>query len=238
MSLKICLSTSNTLVYPQGGHLWVFINWALGLKSCGCDVTWLDVAPPSISTDDLLANLAVLRAALRPFALDTNLVVDFFSEEDSTRRLSEVGLPSLKSLGPFDLLVDLRYDLPQRLFLNFRRKILINIDPGIYEQVLAEGKYPLPSHDLFFSISKSAAKYSARNWIYTPPCVYLDEWPFVQGSSDAPWTSVTHWWNSKGEGFLPFMSIPSKVRARFELASNIGWKEEQDKIRILRFHGP
>jgi hypothetical protein len=52
----------------------------------------------------------------------------------------------------------------------------------------------------------------------------LNEWPFVQGSSDAPWaTTVTHWWDnypdSKREGFLPFMSIPSKVCACFEIRS-------------------
>ena len=143
MPLKVCLSTPNTLMYPQGGHLWVFINWALGLKSCGCDVTWLDVAPPSISLDESSARLEVLRASLRPFALDTNLVVDFLGE-DSSHQLREASLPTLESLGPFDLLVDFRYNLPERLFLNFRRKILINIDPGTYEQALAGDVYPHP----------------------------------------------------------------------------------------------
>ena len=48
MPTRVCLSTANTLCYPQGGHLWVFINWALGFSACGCDVYWLDIAPPDI----------------------------------------------------------------------------------------------------------------------------------------------------------------------------------------------
>ena len=124
-------------------------------------------------------------------------------------------------------------------FFKFSTEDFDQHDPGKYQQLLAADRFPQPGHDLLFSISELAGKYSASNCINTPPCVYLNEWPFVQGSSDAPWTTVTHWWDnypdSKREGFLPFMSIPSKVRARFELASNIGYKEEQEKVESYGF---
>jgi hypothetical protein len=239
MPLKICLSTAYTFMYPQGGHLWVFINWALGLKSCGCEVTWLDVVPTTIQLDELVAKYEHLRKTLHPFGLDANLVVDFSSSEDLTDRLHEATLPSLESFGPFDLLVDLRYDLPERLFANFRRKALINIDPGLYELALALGAYPEPKHDLVFSIGETSGDY-----LYTPPCVFLDEWPFTLGSNDLPWTTIAHWWgkdplkqddDSKREGFRDFMTIPSKVRARFELALNIEHEEEQARIESYGF---
>jgi hypothetical protein len=242
MPLKVCLSTANTLLYPQGGHLWVFINWALGLRSCGCDVTWLDVVPTSIPLDELVARYDHLRKILRPFGLDANLVVDFLSREDLRGRLDEAALPCPESLGPFDLLVDLRYDLPGRLFATFRRKVLINIDPGQYELALAEGHYPEPKHDLLFSIGETAGqvKTANKNWLHTPPCVFLDEWPFTLGSKDAPWTTVAHWWaedddDSKRESFRAFMTIPSKVCARFELALNVEHKEEQELIESYGF---
>ena len=42
MSVTIWLS-ANTLHYPQGGgHMWVFLNWALGLRELGCEVVWLE----------------------------------------------------------------------------------------------------------------------------------------------------------------------------------------------------
>jgi hypothetical protein len=43
MSVTVCLSPTKTLNYPQGGgNLWVFLNWALGLRALGCEVIWLE----------------------------------------------------------------------------------------------------------------------------------------------------------------------------------------------------
>ena len=243
MPLKVCLSTANTVSYPQGGHLWVFINWALGLRSCGCEATWLDVVPTSFSLDDLSTKYKYLQQTLSPFKLDDNLVVDFLSEEKLWRHLDKLAFPCLDSLGPFDLLVDLRYNLPKRLFSAFRRKVLINIDPGYYEQALADGAYPAPGHDILFSIDERTGHAIAnKKWLYTPPCVFLDEWPPTLGSRHAPWTTVAHWWGeapdkedeSKRRAFEPFMTVPSKVDAHFELALNLENTEEQ---RLLESYG-
>ena len=43
MSLTVCLAPANTVGYPQGGgHLWVYLNWALALRAAGCRVIWLE----------------------------------------------------------------------------------------------------------------------------------------------------------------------------------------------------
>src|SRR5213082_2905179 len=43
MSTAICIAPARTLAYPQGGgHLWVYLNWALGLRALGCRVIWLE----------------------------------------------------------------------------------------------------------------------------------------------------------------------------------------------------
>ena len=182
MPLKVCLSTAYTLLYPQGGHLWVFINWALGLRSWGCEVTWLDLVPTTLRLDELVTKYEHLRKTLHPFGLDANLVVDFLSSEDLTDRLHERAIPCIEGFAPFDLLVDTRYDLPERLFANFRRKALINIDPGLYELGLALGVYPDQCMISCFQYRKQH-----RALVYTPPCVFLDEWPFTLGSNDFPW---------------------------------------------------
>jgi len=42
MSATVCL-LANALSYPEGGgHLWVYLNWALGLRALGCQVIWLE----------------------------------------------------------------------------------------------------------------------------------------------------------------------------------------------------
>ena len=46
MSTTVCLSAS-TIGYPEGGgHLWVYLNWALGLRAQGCQVIWLESVRP------------------------------------------------------------------------------------------------------------------------------------------------------------------------------------------------
>ena len=48
MSLKVCLAVK-ALSFPQaGGHLWVYLNWALALRSLGWDVVWME----AVSTTD------------------------------------------------------------------------------------------------------------------------------------------------------------------------------------------
>src|SRR5215204_6425960 len=81
MSIRVCLSTANTLAYPQGGHLWVFINWALGFRACGCDVYWLDVVPPEIPTEELRGAVQHLQASLKPFGLDSSILIDYLSDQ-------------------------------------------------------------------------------------------------------------------------------------------------------------
>ena len=42
MSRTVCLA-ANCIGYPEGGgHLWVYLNWALGLRALGCRVTWME----------------------------------------------------------------------------------------------------------------------------------------------------------------------------------------------------
>jgi hypothetical protein len=218
--MKVCLSAPNTLIYPQGGHLWVFINWALGLRSCGCDVTWLDVAP-TLPPGDLSARYSLLRDRISSFGLGDNIAI-----------VSAVGDAPLDA-DSFDLLLDFRYDLPAPLLHRFRRTALVNIDPGTYEMALHNGTYPQPQHHVLFSIGE----HTQPRFNYTPPCVYLNEWPVTPGRSDNPWTTVAHWWrNNKRAGFAPYMTIPSRVTAQFELALNLSHPLEQKRIEEFGFN--
>ena len=49
----VCLGTSNSLCYPQGGHLWVFLNWAAGFRAHGCRIIWLDAIEPTDTAESL-----------------------------------------------------------------------------------------------------------------------------------------------------------------------------------------
>lgn len=249
--MNVCLSTANTLAYPQGGHLWVFINWALGLRACGCNVVWLDVMPPETLVDEVGRKYRVLREALRPFGLDGAIAVDRFGDDDLTPALQDAGLPTLEDRANCELLVDLRYDLPRRLVRRHRRSVLVDLDPGQLQLALAQGKYAPALHDVFFSIGESTGSNgvaSDKAWLHTPPCVALDQWPVVAGEPGQPWTTVAHWWggwmtddegnafpDAKRDGFLPYLDVPSKVSARFELALNLG--DAPAEKEMIESHG-
>jgi hypothetical protein len=68
-------------------------------------------------------------------------------------------------------------------------------------------------------------------WHHTPPCVALDWWPVRGAPSDAPFTTVSHWYadewfvgadasfrNDKRSGFLPFLDLPRRTSVPLELA--------------------
>src|SRR5438034_4177756 len=43
MSLTVCVAPANTVAYPNGGgHLWVYLHWALALRALGCRVIRLE----------------------------------------------------------------------------------------------------------------------------------------------------------------------------------------------------
>ena len=75
MSLKVCIA-ADALGYPQGGgHLWVYLNWALGFRALGCEVVWLELIKPSDSTERIAANVAAMKERLARFGLAGSLAL-------------------------------------------------------------------------------------------------------------------------------------------------------------------
>src|SRR5438046_9144945 len=87
MSITVCLAPANTVAYPNGGgHLWVYLHWALGLKALGCRVIWLegidvdesDTSPAARRRrrgGPAAACVAELKAHLAPYGLADTLAL-------------------------------------------------------------------------------------------------------------------------------------------------------------------
>ncbi len=55
MSITVCIAPAKTLEYPEGGgHLWEYLNWALGLRALGCKVIWLEAITGPLPLSDTL----------------------------------------------------------------------------------------------------------------------------------------------------------------------------------------
>jgi len=282
MSVTVCLSTNTTLSYPQGGgHLWVFLNWALGLRALGCEVIWLETVSdketvaalesrrkyrrlrlerdglaedPNDPVHEVQANVATLKRRLERYGLAERLAVYSSGGEVLSDEVTK-GCLDLEAATEADLLLNLRYSLPGEVVARFRRSALVDIDPGLLQVWMSQGSLSVPQHDLYFTIGETVGQPGARfpdvglKWHYTPPPVYLPEWPPVQANSMAPYTTVSHWWanswveiqgelrdNNKRAAFLAYSDLPLRTSTPLELALCLAPGDEEEG-RLLEERG-
>jgi hypothetical protein len=235
---------ANTLAYPRGGgHRWAYLNWALGFRSIGCDVLWLEWVETPLSSSELTDLVAALETQLDRYGFAHRVAVLGASTDVE-------GVT-----GRADVLVNFFYGLPAEVVGRFRRSVLVDVDPGLLQTWMVQGSFAVAPHDVYFTIGETVGTVSAlfpdagRRWTYTPPCVSLDAWPTSPAGKDASFTTVTHWssdehvkdgqeWylNDKRSGFLPFLDLPQHVDQRLEVAVFLARGEERTELEEHGWH--
>lgn len=244
MSVAVCL-VANTISYPEGGgHFWVHLNWALGLRSCGCDVIWLEVLDERIAPERVEACVQSLKSRLAPYGLVQALAI--CTRNCDAPHEAARGCRGFDAAMEADLAINVLYTLPAKLIKRLRRSAFLDIDPGLLQLFVTQGLMPLEKHDLYFTIGETVGTPQAKfpdagvRWQHTLPCVALDWWPVHVAAEGAPFTTVSHWYsggwvkdadelycNYKREGFLPFLDLPQRVRQPLELALCLGDDEKE-----------
>jgi hypothetical protein len=239
---------ADTLGYPSGaGHLWQFLNWALGLKAGGCEVTWLEPCGEDVDP----GAVELLRGRLAGYGLRRICVVDDHGDD----RAAADGSVGVEEAGGADLLLNLAYHLPPRLVDRFRTSALLDTDPGMAQTWFAHGDIELGRYDRYLTIGEGIA--SGRSpvpdcgvgWLYAPPCVALDGWTAASPPTDGAYTTITHWWgdssfvmpdgevidNTKRSSFLPYLPAARRADVTIELA--VAPDDLEDDAQLLRDHG-
>ncbi len=249
MSLAVCLA-ANTIGYPDGGgHLWVYLNWALGLRALGCQVIWLEGVWPGGPEHELHASVASLKRRLERYGLGEHVALFSWTGEPIAR---DVDALDVDAASEADLLLNMAYDIPSAVVKRFRRSALLDIDPGLTQVWMSTGQMKLPRHDCYFTIGETVGQPGGRVpdagivWHYTPPCVSLDWWTPHPPGPDAGFTTVSHWqmqeWeehdgelycNDKRAGFLPFLDLPRHASQPLELALRLGPDEEDERVSLI-----
>ena len=243
MSLTVCLSGRGNLPPVVGGHLWVYLNWALGLRALGCRVIWLEVVDRSVAPDATRERAAALRSQLEGFGLAQSLALEPKVE----------GYLDLDAAAEADLVLDLGYCAETETVRRFRKSALVDIDPGLTQCWISEGQMAVAPHDVYFTIGETVGTPAARfpdcglRWHYTPPPVFIPAWSPAPVAAEAPYTTVSSWWggwmlrggesysNEKRSAFLECVELPSRISRRLELAIALGGVEEEQ--RFLERHG-
>jgi hypothetical protein len=240
--MTICVAPFRVLWFPDlGGHAWVYINWCLGLQDAGCKVIWLDGFREDEDPEEALQRLANLRQHLAAvgFTGDVALLSGPGGEErfaSVREELARLAISWEEAAGRADLLLNFHYNLDNEIIGRFRRRALIDIDPGLFQLWLSEGQMRIGTYDRYFSIGETVGRSDAHfpscglKWHYTPPPVYLPAWPNHRAPDDAPYTTVSNWWsgwesfrgevfnNEKRTSFLEYIDLPERVDAHLELA--------------------
>lgn len=240
MSLTVCLAPANTIAYPNGGgHLWVYLHWALGLRALGCRVLWLELVDPDDPPEETDRNLTILRERLGNWGLTDGLALV----------TPDGRFQGLDAAAEADLLINLWHSLPAPVVARFRRRAFVDTDPGLLQIWMTTGDIHVAPHDAYFTIGETVGTPAARfpdcgqRWWYTPPPIFLPEWPTGPADAAAPYTTVAHWWggtfdyngitfcNEKRVSFLEHIDLPSRSPVRLELAVCLA--EHYEEYRAL-----
>lgn len=245
MSLTVCLAPRSCLPYPNGGgYLWIFLNWALGLRAVGCEIIWLEGVPPGLDPDRVQGLTAALKERLRPYGLADTLALYSGSGQEVPPAVAP-GCVDLAAAAEAQLLVNFRYSLPREVVGRFRRSVLVDIDPGLLQIWITKGLIDVAEHGTYLTIGEHVRDL-ARTWHHVPPCVSLDWWHPHGSPADAPFTTVAHWYaggwvdadesaDDKRSGFLHVLDLPRGVSRPLELALDLPADDPQ--ARLLKASG-
>lgn len=252
--ITVCLGANTHQLASAGGHFWVYLNWALGLRALGCEVIWLEQTNVEITQEDQARIFDTLHRKLQAFGLGDCLVLcpDPSAEHNIGE---ETNFTWLDQVIDADLLLNVGGKISAEHVAYFRRSALIDIDPGLTQIWASESGTPIPVHDVYLTIGETVGVSGTDipdcgvEWHFTPTAIYLPEWPITSADATAPYTTVSSWWgwwevlsgqtfnNEKRQSFLEYIDLPSRASLPFELALALWGKDDHEDITLLRKNG-
>jgi hypothetical protein len=245
----VVLAPSNVVNFSEGGgHFWVYMQYAQGLRRLDCDVYWLEGFRGSRDQARDAKVLATFRRRMEGFGLGGKLIL--YMDHGAARAggpYEFLGLTPDEAEAVFrraDLLLNFHYRTDAGLLSRFRRTALVDIDPGLLQFWISVGQVSVQPHDLYFTIGETVGTPAARfpdcglSWLHTRPPVCLELWPYTHDPSCAAFTTVSSWWgggtpgeeswvtdgkgvsydNNKRISFLDFVDLPRRTSQVLELA--------------------
>jgi hypothetical protein len=247
---KVVISAYKVSSYLEGGgHFWVYMQYALGLKQMGCEVYWLEAFRSQGDPELDVPLIAKFRKRMEQFGLGGKVILYHDpGKGDVSPDLPEfIGISRSKAeaiLGQADLLLNFHYAISPSLLACFRRTALIDIDPGLLQLWISTGQLRIAPHGVYFTtggtVGTAAAKFPdcGITWRHIRPPVCLERWPFTFDSECNVFTTVSSWWshdwvkdadgnlfdNNKRVSFMEFIDLPQRTRQPLELALCLGNK--------------
>lgn len=260
--LRIVLG-DRTLRYLKGGGHWaVRLQYLLGLRDIGCDVSLLEVWPSSGSPSKDAHHVDRFLARLREYGLHRKATVLVFDEEPDTHDLASATCYGrtkeelVRLIDDADILWNLTASIKRPLLDRFSRKTLIDLDPGVLHVSALTVDMHISSYDAFLTVGTNIHDVDSTvptlgvEWTVFLPFVYLPLWTVAgDRGPEAPISSVTHWnWReishedqvlslSKRKAYLQYVSLPVRSGRPFELAVHIPERDPHGDRALLKENG-
>jgi hypothetical protein len=235
----------------QSGEAWVKLSWIRGLQRLGIDVWFVEqLAESKVGAERAPAWFRAVtdrfELAERATLLEGGESILGPSVDDLVEVAAEATLVNISG----------HLTLP-RLFAGFRRRVLVDIDPGFtqfwYEAGLAGAN--VEGYDVYFTIGELIGSDDCPiptggiDWLPVRQPVVLEDWPLAAGGDDDRFTTVATWrgpygpvevggrtYGLKVHEFRKFIELPQRSPQRFEIALDIHPGDDRD-LNALRDHG-
>jgi hypothetical protein len=258
----VVLSAFNVANFPEGGgHFWVYMQYVLGLRGCGCDVYWLERFVTSGDDARDAAAIATFLERMAGFGLAGRVILLVGPDPAKVPAApTEVrGLAAAEADAVFrraDLLLNFHYAIDPELLGRFRRTALVDIDPGLLQFWISRDQLVVPRHDVYFTTGETVGTEAAHfpdcgiAWVHIRPPVSLERWPIAGDDPGGAMTTVSAWdsddWvvdavtrfeNTKRVAFLPFRELPGLTQQRLELALYLRTARDAEDRHLMERHG-
>ena len=233
----VVISAYNVANTPDfGGHFWVYLQYAHGLRSLGCDVYWLERLRRDDHRPDASTAAATFFRRMERYGLGGRAML--YDVDHGLRFIGTSEAAARRVFGRADLFLNFHYAIDPDLLGLFRRTALVDIDPGLLQFWISRGQLEVPPHDVYLTIGETVGTPAARfpdcglAWTHIRPPVCLDLWPYTYTPERRRFTTVSSWLggeyvaegdrvlfeNDKRVSFLRFADLPSRTNAELELA--------------------
>jgi hypothetical protein len=260
----VVISAYNVANRPEiGGHFWVYLQYAHGLRQLGCDVVWLE----ALRRDDPHRPTSAIPTFFRrmeQYGLGGRAILYETAASNGEDGVRFIGVSPAKAealLSGADLLLNFHYAIDPRVLGRFRRTALVDIDPGLLQFWINSGQLRVPPHDLYLTTGETVGTPGARipdcglPWIRIRPPVCLDLWPYSHDPACRRFTTVSTWLGGeyvtegKGEGkrilyqndkrvsFMRFVGLPARTSSELELAIHLRDRLDAADRELLEQNG-
>ena len=235
----------------QSGEAWVKLSWIRGLQSLGIDVWFVEELAPSVDRTEATAWFG---SVTERFGLRGRAVL----LDEVARAIVGPSLEELVAVASEAALVNISGHLTlQRLMRAFRRRVMVDIDPGFtqfWHDAGLAGAH-VRGHDVYFTIGEligtscCPVPTGGIEWLTVRQPVVLTDWPMVDAGEADGFTTVATWrgpfgpvehagrtYGLKVHEFRKFIDLPIRSNQRFEIALDIHPADTKD-LDALRDHG-